>query len=31
MLILGGGLLFDNFAYGVGAYSGRVLICEGHL
>ena len=27
----GGGLKFDIFAYGMGAYSGRVLISEGHL
>ena len=26
-----GGLMFDIFAYGMGAYSGRVVISEGHL
>ena len=31
VLISGGGLMFDIFAYGIGAYSGRVLISEGHL
>ena len=30
-LFQGGGLMFDIFAYGMGAYSGRVLISEGHL
>ena len=30
-MLISGGALLDIFTWWVGAYSGRVLICGGHL